>query len=43
MGFAVAEGFPPGARPAFALALGTIVMVSVVAEDPGDVEALTVV
>ena len=32
VGFAVIGGFPPGVRPAFTLALGTIVMVSVVAE-----------
>jgi len=32
VGFVVIGGFPPDARPAFTLALGTIVIVSVVAE-----------
>ena len=37
------EGCPPGARPAFSLALGTIVILSVVAEGVGGVGALAVV
>jgi len=43
VGFAVVEGFPPDATPAFALALRKTVVVFVVAKGVGNSEALAVV
>lgn len=43
VGFAVVESFSPDGRPAFALALGKTVVVSVVAEGVRDFEASAVV